>query len=454
MAEKYYVIEKFGEYERSLSDITEAMPIKRRAVDIYRGKKQIQRAKDVYAEIEALKEKLLADIQGLRLLFSESETDEGAEFCNKLYISVKGFNLLTPDYTKLMNAIKQLSEFIPHTEKATGRTIGHLMNNVRMGYFPTDLSHVSIIKSALKFPEYRVNVLDPCCGCGTALKYLVMQENAETYGIEADEMRGKEAESRVNRVGFGSFFHSRISTEAFHALFLNPPYLSVMEEGGTRARSEKRFLVESIHHLMQGGVLIYIIPYYRLTYDICRVLCDNFRDISFYRFLDGEFSKFKQIVVFGIKKKKEDGSEAAHRMSEFAMLPEKIPMIDTLPAESYSLPDEPKRVEVFKGAVFNLGELRRQMSASKTIDMLFEKSKIDGMEKRPLLPFNNGQIGLIGGSGYINGYVDCESPHIIKGRVVKEIKKRENADAGTLTETRVNKMLFNILTPDGVKRLA
>ena len=49
MAEKYYVIEKFGEYERSLSDITEAMPIKRRAVDIYRGKKQIQRAKDVYA---------------------------------------------------------------------------------------------------------------------------------------------------------------------------------------------------------------------------------------------------------------------------------------------------------------------------------------------------------------------------------------------------------------------
>ena len=129
-------------------------------------------------------------------------------------------------------------------------------------------------------------------------------------------------------------------------------------------------------------------------------------------------------------------------------------MIDTLQAESYSLPDEPKRVEIFKGAVFNLGELQRQMSASKTIDMLFEKSKIDGMEKRPLLPFNNGQIGLIGGSGYINGYVDCENPHIIKGRVVKEIKKREDTEAGMLTETRVNKMLFNILTPDGVKRLA
>lgn len=454
MAEKYYVVEKFGEYKRGLADIAEAMPIKRRAVDIYREKKQIQKAKDVYAETEVLKDKLLSYIQGLRLLFSECDIEEGADFCNKLYSAVRGFNLLTPDYTKLMNAISKLSEFIPHTEKATGKTIGHLMNNVKMGYFPTDLKHVAMIKSALKFPECRVNVFDPCCGCGTALNHLVMQENAETYGIEMDEMRGREAESRINRVGFGSFFHSRISTEAFHAVFLNPPYLSVMTEGGSRARSEKRFLVENIHHLMQNGILIYIIPYYRLTYDICRILCDNFRDISFYRFLDDEFSKFKQIVVFGIKKKKEDGSKQAHKMSEYAMLPEKIPMINTLISESYLMPNEPKRVEIFKGAIFNLGELQRQMSSSKTIDTLFEKSKIDGMEKRPLLPFNNGQIGLIGGSGYINGYVDCETPHIIKGRVVKEIKKRENIEAGTLTETRVNKMLFNILTPDGVKRLA
>ena len=43
--------------------------------------------------------------------------------------------------------------------------------------------------------------------------------------------------------------------------------------------------------------------YYRLTYDICRVLCDNFKDISVYRFLDSEFSKFRQIIVFGIKEK-------------------------------------------------------------------------------------------------------------------------------------------------------
>ena len=113
-----------------------------------------------------------------------------------------------------------------------------------------------------------------------------------------------------------------------------------------------------------------------------------------------------------------------------------------------------KSVELFKGAVFNLGELQRQMAKSKSCEMFFEKSKIDAMEKQPLLPLNLGQIGLIGGSGLINGYVDCDSPHVIKGRVIKEVKKRENIEDGTLTEISVNKMLFHLLTPAGMKRLA
>ena len=76
------------------------------------------------------------------------------------------------------------------------------------------------------------------------------------------------------------------------------------------------------------------------------------------------------------------------------------------------------------------------------------------MEKRPLLPLSLGQVGLIGGSGLINGYVACDNPHVIKGHVIKEIKRRENEDEGTVTETKVNRTLFNILTPEGVKHLA
>lgn len=454
MEQSYYVLEKFAEADKSLVSIIEAMPIKRKAIEIYKEKNNLQRAKDTFTELGSTKRKLLDTVQELGLLFSECEIPDCSAYANKLYGAVKSFNLLTPDYTKLITAVETLKNRIPKTETVNANIIGRLMNNVKMGYCPTDLAHVRMMKNALKFPESKTNIFDPCCGCGLALEALALGTNSVTYGTEIDEARGKEAETRLDRVGFGSFFHSRISSEAFHVLFLNPPYLNVIGEDGVKARSEKRFLVESIHHLMPDGVLMYIVPYYRLTYDICRVFCDNFKGITVYRFLESEFSKFKQIVVFGTKKKKEDGSEEAEKLSQYAMDPERIPRIDALGTEIYAVPEVPKNVEVFKGANFNLGELQRQLAKSKSINMFFEKSKIDAMEKRPLLPLNIGQVGLIGGSGLINGYVDCDTPHVIKGRVIKEVKRRENQEDGILTETRANRMLFNILTPEGVKHLA
>ena len=79
---------------------------------------------------------------------------------------------------------------------------------------------------------------------------------------------------------------------------------------------------------------------------------------------------------------------------------------------------------------------------------------MDSREKRPLLPLNVGQIGLIAGSGMINGLAECDTPHIIKGRIVKQVQRSVDDDTATLTETRTNKMIFNILTPDGLRSLA
>lgn len=197
---------------------------------------------------------------------------------------------------------------------------------------------------------------------------------------------------------------------------------------------------------------MYIVPYYRMTSDICRILCDNFDDIQVYRFLDNEFKKFKQIAVMGIKKKKCDGSNMVETLMRKSSNADNIPLITELEDEHYVLPDKEKKVEVFKGAVFNLGELERQLSHSKSMDFLFEKSNLDIREKRPLLPLNVGQIGLVGGSGLINGYIDCENPHILKGRIIKEVKSYDNGD--TVSETHVNKMIFNVLTPQGFKSLA
>lgn len=61
----------------------------------------------------------------------------------------------------------------------------------------------------------------------------------------------------------------------------------------------------------------------------------------------------------------------------------------------------------------------------------------------------------------INGLIACDTPHIIKGRIVKVIRTESeekfsaqgNHIGSEVKETITNKMIFNVLTPNGFKAL-
>lgn len=454
-----YAIVKLGESVRVITQAINELPSLRKRLDKHKDSKP--KAREIYRDLQQLHSRLLGALNAATLLLLEMELPDIAGYSAKLSQSIGGFNLMTPDYTKLCAALRGYLAKLPITAESkttNASVIGRLMNNVKMGYYPTDLEHIGQMVQGIEFPDgVTTNVFDPCCGCGLALRTLAQGNNCYAYGVELDRYRAEEAQGRLHRVGFGSYFHSRISHEAFHVMLLNPPYLSVMTEGGNNTRSEKRFLVDSLCQLMYGGLLIYIIPYYRLTPDICRVLCDNFDDLTVWKFAPGEFSKFKQIAVMGIRRKRADGSAAAQSLAAMAFEPDKMPDLFMLPENRYQLPAVPKKVDLFKGAEFNVAELAEQLKRSTSFSKMFEKSKLDSEVKRPLLPLNIGQVGLIGGSGLINGLVECDTPHIIKGRIVKEnsVNKEENLNSKgeltstTLYETRSNKMIFNLLTPQG-----
>lgn len=244
-------------------------------------------------------------------------------------------------------------------------------------------------------------------------------------------------------------------------MFLNPPYLSVLNESGTRSRHEKRFLIESLGCLMYGGLLIYIIPYYRLTPDICRVLVDNFDDLSVWRFTDGEFKKFKQTVILGIRKHRDTELQDTSWLEQYAAEPNAAPCVSEIGEQRYTLPAQACEVGTFKGERFNEKELEQQLRRSTSFSQMMARSELDSGVKRPLLPLSISQIGLIGGSGMINGLIECDTPHIIKGRIVK-VSRMETEDkfssqgkhmGSEIRETITNKMIFNVLTPQGFKAL-
>ena len=459
--ERCYAVERLREAQSDLSQLTQAMVVWRARVETCRTQ-DLTAARDAY-DVLADTRKQLAEILGeTQLLLMEIEEYAPAAAAGKFREGLLGFNLMSNDYRPVYDALNGFAARLPVDGTTNAQVVGRLMNNIKMGYYPTDLDNISLILNGIRFPEgVTTNLLDPCCGCGKALRQIANGNNCFTYGVELDERRAEEAQTRLHRVGFGSYFFSRISHEAFHLLFLNPPYLSVLNESGGRARHEKRFLIESLCHLAYGGLLVYVIPYYRLTPDICRVLVDNFENIGVWRFTDGEFKKFKQIAVLGTRKRRDVEPQDTQWLEWFATHPAAIPTLTELPEGRYALPAKPLEVGAFKGEKFNQKELERQLSCSDSFQKMMARSELDSGVKHPPLPLSISQIGLIGGSGMINGLIECDTPHVIKGRVVKVTRtetEERYAPSGKYTgseihETITNKMIFNILTPKGFKAL-
>ena len=99
-------------------------------------------------------------------------------------------------------------------------------------------------------------------------------------------------------------------------------------------------MVESYPHLLMGGLLIYILPYYRLDRAIARVLCDNFTDLSAYRFMGREFERFHQIAVLGIRRPRSDGSAQVDGLLQQAQAVSQLPTLDNLPENRYPLSNQ------------------------------------------------------------------------------------------------------------------
>ena len=323
---------------------------------------------------------------------------------------------------------------------------------IKMGYYPTPLSVVERVKSFIEFPEDNVNLLDPCCGEGLALKRLKGDVNATTYGIELDECRAERAKSNLDYVIKGSYEDARISNNAFSCLFLNPPYdWDIANVGERSERKEKTFLKGTLRYLQPSGLIIYIIPQKRLSDDIAKVLSYRFDDFNVFRFPDEEYEEFKQIVLFGSKKHEPLLNDLEYE--RLRVIPHKdlreIPFSDK---PIYSLPAS-GQVHLFRSSLVDEKELEREMGDS----MLWRKIKqnaemVNDNLGRPPLPLHKGHLGLLLANGCLDGVVgEGKHRHIVRGKVEKVISRYEEYEGDTLIERDVEsyRVSIKILKKDG-----
>jgi hypothetical protein len=171
----------------------------------------------------------------------------------------------------------------------------------KMGYYPTDEPVIEVIQSYVAPAEAKSRLFDPCAGEGRAASRLGQALNCETWGVELSPERAAKAESVMDKVYQAPWQACFLTDESISCLFLNPPY--EFDRFDDQKRLELEFLKSTTPKLARGGLLVYIIPQRILGMpEVARLLAGHYENTCIYRFPNGLFEKFQQVVVLATRR--------------------------------------------------------------------------------------------------------------------------------------------------------
>jgi hypothetical protein len=177
----------------------------------------------------------------------------------------------------------------------------HVRNvaRIKLGYYPLPQEEGKRLRKLLEFSAGSTSVVDPCVGTGAALHQLTDGANAQKHGVELDANRAAAAAAGGITTIQGDLFNTVAKVESFSFLYLNPPYDSEIGSMDNR-RMEFLFLEHTYRWLVEGGVLLMVVPQARLDSSI-PLLAENFADLRVFRLTDPESERFDQVALFGVR---------------------------------------------------------------------------------------------------------------------------------------------------------
>jgi len=328
-----------------------------------------------------------------------------------------------------------------------------LAAQAKMGYYPTPPLVVSLISGILiRNGSGKIRILDPCAGEGHALKEVVEFIQCESYGIELDTHRGAIAKQNLTRCLITDYENTRISNQAFSLLYLNPPYDWVIrnDEISASERYERTFLRNTIKYLMPNGVLVYLIPQSRLDKTIAKILAYKFKDLRVFRFPDEEYRSFKQVVIFGVLKKKpvtDDG--LISYLVSVGKGQAIIPSIENANC-SYTVPPSPHiKNFLFRTIQIDPYELEteiRKYGLREKINQMVSPMSLSEKIK-PIMPLRHGHLAQLLACGMMNGVVfdkDGRNPLVVKGITRKVVETRTEYEDGKQKIIETDKIVITI----------
>lgn len=327
-----------------------------------------------------------------------------------------------------------------------------LAGRERLGFYPLPLREAERIRRFLVFPDKQCCALDPCVGDGAAFAEIASDKNVQRCGVELDAGRAEQARTSGIEVIHGNCFDVQCPVESFSLIYLNPPY--DFEIGEEKSQRMEKLFLEHVHRwLIRGGILVFVVPAKRIT-NCAALLSRDFRDARVYRLTETESARYKQVVLLGVRRTRQErdrlrDSDIIQAQLWLSSLERKLEELPPLPAEPDHLyaapPGGPVRL-VHRGLPLDqIEDLLPKSSAYRQVSAVLFAQQAD-MTGRPLTPLHGGHVGLLCTAGMLNGiFGDGESRHIAHWQSVKLVDKSEEEEDGK-TIIREKERFSNELT--------
>lgn len=335
-----------------------------------------------------------------------------------------------------------------------------IQGRLKLGYYPLPGSETQRIRGFVRFPTEQCQALDPCSGTGAALTAITADSSAQTHGIELDAYRAAEARQVLDEVIQGSAFDTHAPVDSFSLLYLNPPYDFEIGEGKNK-RMERLFLEHVARWLKPGGVLVFVLPYDRVC-DCRGTLTTQFRDKSIYRLTAPESVTYKQVVLFGVRRSRQERegmtdravNEGNWKLQQLTRSYDAIPPLSDKPDRQYAVPPAPSVRLEYRGLPLDLIEdLLDHSPAWRQAQRITHAPKTD-FSGRPLTPLHKGHVGLLCTSGLLNGvFGSAEDRHVAYWESVKVVdrieEEGEHADTTVVREKERFSQRLTLLYANG-----
>jgi predicted RNA methylase len=272
---------------------------------------------------------------------------------------------------------------------------------LKLGYYPLPIEEAQRIARGLQFSGLETSALDPCAGTGAALAAIAAATGIRRYAVELDAYRAAEARAHAHEVIQGSAFDCHAPVESFSLLYLSPPYDFEVGEGKNQ-RMESVFLEQFFRWLRPGGVLVMVIPFDRV-YECRKVLTPHFRDKTINRLTSRASVAYKQAVVFGVRRTRQERERitdqavqnANYKLSDLTRRYDAIPSLGDVPEQVFPVPPSAAARLEYRGLPLDLIEDQLRTSPASLQAQRVTHARGSELKGRPLISLHQGHVGPI-----------------------------------------------------------